>query len=354
MDMTATATSGEEGNQASSSSSSSSTSSSAASQLLSSGVRRLRASTTLAEGSAGHDFATKLLEKPHLLTELQREQLLRQVGGGGGTQQEQQQQQALGQQGQQQPQQQQPLHQKPPAAAAAATAALPVHSFGRCRSNMPTAPTGGQVAVMRDYRFCIAMENSISEDYVTEKVYAALDAGCLPIYYGAPNGLDFVPVPESVIDYRALGGTPEALMAEIARLNADEQAYEAKMAWRKTGPAGWSPKFLALRERANEMSGQCAVCLKVAEALERNREKEEQEEEMRKKSGGGPSSGSATSGSAAATTTTAAKTTANAAASASASALPVNHMAASRRFIDGLEEQEVLAAAAAERGEVRM
>jgi hypothetical protein len=29
-----------------------------------------------------------------------------------------------------------------------------------------------------------AMENSISEDYVTEKVWDALVAGCVPIYYG--------------------------------------------------------------------------------------------------------------------------------------------------------------------------
>ena len=31
------------------------------------------------------------------------------------------------------------------------------------------------------------MENSLAQDYVTEKVYDALAAGCLPIYYGAPN-----------------------------------------------------------------------------------------------------------------------------------------------------------------------
>lgn len=309
MDMAPTG--GEEDSASSSSTSSTSTSSTSTQQFLSSGVHGSRTSP-VAAGSAGYDFATKLLEQPHLLTELQREQLLRQIGGAGA--------------GAQQQQAQQPQHQpaQPPA--------LPVHSFGRCRSNMPTAPTGGQVAVMRDYRFCVAMENSISEDYVTEKVYAALDAGCLPIYYGAPNGLDFVPVPESVIDYRALGGTPEALMAEIVRLNNDEAAYEAKMAWRKTGPAGWSPKFLALRERANEMSGQCAVCLKVAEALEKNREEE------RKK---GLSSTSATA--------TAAATNAASASTAAS----VNHMAASRRFIDGLEQQ-VPTAVAAESGQVRM
>jgi len=37
------------------------------------------------------------------------------------------------------------------------------------------------------YKFCIAIENSLAMDYVTEKVYDALAAGCVPIYYGAPN-----------------------------------------------------------------------------------------------------------------------------------------------------------------------
>ena len=37
------------------------------------------------------------------------------------------------------------------------------------------------------YKFCIAIENSLATDYVTEKIYDSLAAGCLPIYYGAPN-----------------------------------------------------------------------------------------------------------------------------------------------------------------------
>ena len=192
---------------------------------------------------------------------------------------------------------------------------------------------------MRDYRFCIAIENSVAEDYVTEKVYAALDAGCLPVYYGAPNGLDFVPVPESVIDYRALGGTPEALMAEIVRLNADEAAYEAKMAWRRAGPAGWSPKFLALRERANEMSGQCAVCLKVAEALERNREEEAEEEEEKRRKDSSSASASATTTATATTSSVPNAASSSSSSSSSSAASSVNHMAASRRFIDGFEQQ---------------
>ncbi len=37
--------------------------------------------------------------------------------------------------------------------------------------------------VFRRYRFCIAMENTIAHDYVTEKLWDAFAAGCVPIYY---------------------------------------------------------------------------------------------------------------------------------------------------------------------------
>lgn len=45
-------------------------------------------------------------------------------------------------------------------------------------------------------------ENSIATDYVTEKLYDAFVAGCVPVYYGAPNIEDLLPDPDSIIDYR--------------------------------------------------------------------------------------------------------------------------------------------------------
>ena len=56
----------------------------------------------------------------------------------------------------------------------------------------------------RRYRYCIAIENSVAVDYVSEKVYDALVAGCLPIYLGAPNFQDFIPHPDAVIDLQVL------------------------------------------------------------------------------------------------------------------------------------------------------
>lgn len=37
------------------------------------------------------------------------------------------------------------------------------------------------------YKFIISYENSVCEDYVTEKIWRTLIVGSVPIYFGAPN-----------------------------------------------------------------------------------------------------------------------------------------------------------------------
>jgi hypothetical protein len=68
-------------------------------------------------------------------------------------------------------------------------------------------------------------------------------AGCIPIYYGAPNVADYVP-PNSIVDIAALGG-PAETAAELARLAAGPAALAAKHAWRSE-PEKWGPGFRKL------------------------------------------------------------------------------------------------------------
>jgi hypothetical protein len=49
------------------------------------------------------------------------------------------------------------------------------------------------------YKFCVAMENSVARDYITEKLWQALQAGCVPIYLGSPTARGVVPDPNSII-----------------------------------------------------------------------------------------------------------------------------------------------------------
>jgi hypothetical protein len=90
----------------------------------------------------------------------------------------------------------------------------PIDAPGRAMNNMPGIdPVPGQhdynakVSFLRDYKFIIAFENASRPGYNTEKLTHAIEADCLPIYWGDPeigrlfnvrrliNAHDFLPRP---------------------------------------------------------------------------------------------------------------------------------------------------------------
>ncbi|KAK9162155.1 hypothetical protein Syun_003057 [Stephania yunnanensis] len=132
---------------------------------------------------------------------------------------------------------------------------LPHHSFGKCMNNVggpdmalvmyPECANDVNAApkwwdhlhcAMSHYKFVLAIENTMTESYVTEKLFYALDSGAVPIYFGAPNVWDFIP-PHSIID-----GTKFSSMAELASyvksLANDPVAYAEYHAWRRCGVMG--------------------------------------------------------------------------------------------------------------------
>jgi len=79
-----------------------------------------------------------------------------------------------------------------------------------------------KVEFLRQYKFCIAYENAASPGYVTEKLFHAKAAGCVPIYWGAPDvELDFTM--EGVIDAR--GKSDAELIAEVRRVDEDDELW---------------------------------------------------------------------------------------------------------------------------------
>jgi hypothetical protein len=62
-------------------------------------------------------------------------------------------------------------------------------------------PVARKLDTMRAYKFAIVYENAVVPGYLTEKIFDAFFAGCLPIYRGAPDVLDYLP-PEIFIDDR--------------------------------------------------------------------------------------------------------------------------------------------------------
>lgn len=47
--------------------------------------------------------------------------------------------------------------------------------------------------VLKNYKFCLCYENSRHNGYVTEKIFDAMVAGCVPIYLGAYNITNYIP-----------------------------------------------------------------------------------------------------------------------------------------------------------------
>ena len=62
-------------------------------------------------------------------------------------------------------------------------------------------PVDDKLATMARFRFALCFENCVFPGYVTEKIFDCFLAGCIPVYWGAPDIEDFVPR-EAFIDYR--------------------------------------------------------------------------------------------------------------------------------------------------------
>jgi hypothetical protein len=128
---------------------------------------------------------------------------------------------------------------------------MPVHSFGRrCRNQELTADAGQstKLETIARYRFTLAFENAIAEDYVTEKFYDPLIAGSVPVYLGAPNAAAFAPGACCFVDAGEFS-SPAALAARLQALAADEEAYRRHLAWKEQP---FRPGFLAMLDGVHE------------------------------------------------------------------------------------------------------
>lgn len=71
----------------------------------------------------------------------------------------------------------------------------------------------------------MAVENAECPDYITEKLWRPLTLGVVPIYWGAPNVVQWLPNNQSVIDVRNYS-SPEQLAQHLHQLLANDTEYE--------------------------------------------------------------------------------------------------------------------------------
>jgi hypothetical protein len=111
---------------------------------------------------------------------------------------------------------------------------IPIDSYGRLMRNRTLPhddwrPT--KLETIAHYKFTLAFENAIGEDYVTEKFFDPLVTGTVPIYLGAPNVETFAPGERSYINVNDFE-SPRALAEYLWRLSRDDAAYAEYLAWR--------------------------------------------------------------------------------------------------------------------------
>lgn len=103
-----------------------------------------------------------------------------------------------------------------------------IDSYGKLFNNIQLSNDSGFLSkqqIASKYKFVIAFENSISTNYVTEKFYAPLLSGSVPVYLGAPDIELFTPSKEAYLDvhkYRE----PKEMAHDLLRYCSDEQLYK--------------------------------------------------------------------------------------------------------------------------------
>ncbi|XP_075693061.1 4-galactosyl-N-acetylglucosaminide 3-alpha-L-fucosyltransferase FUT6-like [Rhinoderma darwinii] len=107
---------------------------------------------------------------------------------------------------------------------------LSVDIYGR--QNLPL-PGNDLEKTLSKYKFYLAFENSIHEDYITEKLWLnALTFGSVPVVMGPSRKNYERYIPKDSFIHVEDFSTPEELAKYILKLDSDEKAYQQYFTWR--------------------------------------------------------------------------------------------------------------------------
>ncbi|XP_060583296.1 alpha-(1,3)-fucosyltransferase 10-like [Ruditapes philippinarum] len=177
---------------------------------------------------------------------------------------------------------------------------IPVDSYGTCLQNKKMARRlrfQDNMAPLDDheffrfaarYKFTLAMENYVCEDYITEKLWRPLRIGSIPIVFGAPNVREYLPTNKSAImvdDFEDV----EDLVKYIRLLDTNDKLYKQYISFKDESieknklkqilqSRDWSPEFCS-KSSKNSMGQiktqynsiftgyECFICNKVHEYI---------------------------------------------------------------------------------------
>ncbi|XP_048248949.1 alpha-(1,3)-fucosyltransferase 10-like [Haliotis rufescens] len=127
------------------------------------------------------------------------------------------------------------------------------------------------------YKFAIAFENAICDDYITEKLWRPLQVGTVPIVLGSPTIRDILPSTKSAILVEDFD-TIQDLAAFIKQLDRNDEQYESYLQFKHTGISNPTLKSELARISPGKYAGgsfgkaalgyECFLCDKLHKALD--------------------------------------------------------------------------------------
>lgn len=158
-----------------------------------------------------------------------------------------------------------------------------IDSYGRCLNNkefpshinnynyiyMDKLDEIDFLKFMAKYKFVIAIENAVCNDYITEKFWRAIHLGVVPIYFGSPTIKDWLPNRKSAILLEDFS-TVKLLSAHIDELMRDDSLYEEYLEHKTEGKIS-NPKLVQeIRARPYQTNDEtkdlefvCFLCKKL-------------------------------------------------------------------------------------------
>lgn len=111
---------------------------------------------------------------------------------------------------------------------------IKIDSYGKCLNNkklpeslddpLPNMMSPDLLNLIGHYKFAIAFENALCEDYITEKLWRPLIVGTIPLYIGSSSVKDWIPNNDSIIlplEFHS----PRELANYLQSINSNSDAY---------------------------------------------------------------------------------------------------------------------------------
>ena len=144
---------------------------------------------------------------------------------------------------------------------------LPKHLRDPTEENINSADI---IELMSKYKFVLTFENSICEDYITEKLWRVFEAGSIPVYKGSPSAKDWAPNDHSVIVIDEFS-SPAHLAHYLLLLDEDVDEYNSYFDYKREGITNkrllehmrnrdWAPEDVTNRKPNFIQGFECHVC----------------------------------------------------------------------------------------------